>query len=138
MSYRVQIFTYSGIASLLLLAMSHALAEDAYTDALNAEAETLSVDPGTSTEQQKQEQSGVTGGSFASGWSRDGQLMAEGLPGGLDKGDFEEALQDAYYGSYIFYKRLTPTQQDTVFTRYQGNASIDELRALIVELKKLK
>jgi hypothetical protein len=138
MSYRVQIFAFSCIASLLFLVMPQAFAQDAYTDALNAEAETLSVDPGSSTQQQKQEQTGNAGGSFASSWSRDAQAFEDNLPLGLGKADFEDALQEIYYGSYIFYKRLTPTQQETVFTRYRENISIDELRALIVELKRLK
>ena len=82
MSYRVQNFTLTGMVSLLFLAMPHAFAEDAYTDALNAEAETLSVDPGTSKEQQARERSAVPGGSFASGWSRDDQTISDDLPKG--------------------------------------------------------
>lgn len=122
------------VASMSLFILSSAIAEDAYMDAINAEAQDLEVDPGTERENQKAD---IPGGSFTGGWSRDGQGLGEGLERGLDKDDFEDALEEGYYGSYIFYKNLGPAKQDQVFKAYEQGADIEGLRDLIVQLKKL-
>ncbi|MDX1335595.1 MAG: hypothetical protein R3312_07405 [Gammaproteobacteria bacterium] len=115
--------------------MSSAIAEDAYMDAINAEAEGLAVDPGTQSDNQRTQ---VPGGSFTGGWDSDGQSLGEdGLERGLDQADFEDALEEGYYGSYIFYKNLNTVKQNKVYKAYEQGADIDGLRELIIQLKKL-
>jgi hypothetical protein len=122
------------VAGLSYLFFSPAYAEDPYMDALNAEAEDLQVDPGTESEQQR---TNIPGGSFTGGWDREGQSMSDGLERGLDQADFEDALEEGYYGSFIFYKNLNTGKQEQVYKAYQQGADIDGLRDLIIQLKKM-
>ena len=121
------------VAGLSCLFLSSAYAEDSYMDAINAEAEDLQVDPGTESEQQR---TNIPTESFAGGWDRDGQSMSDDLERGLDQADFEDALEEGYYGSFIFYKNLNAAKQDQVYKAYQQGANIDGLRDLIIQLKK--
>ena len=121
------------IGGMSCLLFSSALAEDAYMDAINAEAQGLEVDPESEREQQKAD---IPGGSFSGSWTSNDQGL-EGLKRGLDKPDFEDSLETNYYGSYIFYKNLNPSKQDQVYKAYQQGADIDGLRDLIIQLKKL-
>ena len=121
-------------AGLFCVLSSSVVAEDAYMDAINAEAEGLAVDPGTQSDNQKTQ---VPGSSFTGGWDSDGQSLGEGLERGLDQVDFEDALEEGYYGSYIFYKNLNTVKQNKVYKAYEQGADIDGLRELIIQLKKL-
>jgi hypothetical protein len=109
-----------------------AIASDPYMDALNAEADSVTVDP--KTEQKKPDyinQAPVTGG-----WSNQNQSMRQDLPANLDQDDFEEALKRNFYGSYMFYSHLDQTEQAEVFRFYQNTPSIEPLRQRIMDLKK--
>ena len=121
-------------AGLFCVLSSSVVAEDAYMDAINAEAEGLAVDPGTQSDNQKTQ---VPGSSFTGGWDSDGQSRGEGLERGLDQADFEDALEEGYYGGYIFYKNLNTGKQKKVYKAYEQGADIDGLRELIIQLKKL-
>jgi hypothetical protein len=108
------------------------LATDPYMDALNAEADSVIVDP--KTEQQKPDfinQAPVPGG-----WSNQNQSMSLDLQANLDKEDFEEALKRNFYGSYMFYNHLDEADQAEVYEFYQNKPSIEPVRQRIMELKK--
>lgn len=138
MFYRVQQIVTPLLlsAGMFCVLSSSAIAEDAYMDAINAEAEGLSVDPGTESDSQATTR--TPGGSLTGGWDREGQSLGEeGLERGLDQIDFEEALEEGFYGSYIFYKNLNKVKQNKVYEAYEKGADIDGLRELIIQLKKL-
>jgi len=137
MFYRVQQIVTPLLVSagLFCVLSSSVIAEDAYMDAINAEAEGLSVDPGTESDNQT---TSVPGGGFTGGWDSEGQsLSEEGLERGLDQVDFEDALEEGFYGSYIFYKNLNKVKQNKVYEAYEKGADIEGLRELIIQLKKL-
>jgi hypothetical protein len=137
MFYRVQkiIISVLLVAGLTSFVFSVAFAEDAYMDAINAEAEGLEVDPESEQGSQK---TNVPGASLTGGWDREGQSLSdEGLVRGLDQADFEDALEEGFYGSYIFYKNLNKVEQNKVYKAYEQGADIDGLRDLIIQLKKL-
>jgi len=108
------------------------LASDPYMDALNAEADSVAVDPAS----EKQEANVFDQAPTLGGWSNDAQSMSQDLPANLEQEDFEESLKLNFYGSYIFYKRLDDASQAKVYEYYQDNPSIELVRQRIMELKK--
>lgn len=107
-------------------------ADDAYMDAINAEADQLSVDP-RSTDKKRD----VQAKDFSqNGWSNQAQSMDQDLPPRLKRNEFEEALKTSFYGSYMFYKRLDEQDQFEVYDLYTQNPSIELVRKRIMDLKK--
>ena len=49
----------------------------------------------------------------------------------LDKEGFEQALQNNFYGSYLFYSRLSAQDQQAVYQEYTQNNDIEHLRGVI-------
>lgn len=133
-----RIHTGKSLAGLMVLMGCYfpltAMASDPYMDALNAEADSVIVDP--KTEQKKPDfinQAPVPGG-----WSNQNQSMSQDLPANLDQEDFEEALKRNFYGSYMFYNHLDQTDQAEVFRLYQSTPSIETVRQRIMDLKKTR
>jgi hypothetical protein len=108
-------------------------AADAYTDALNAEADNIEVDP---LSEKPAAPAPAEDAPVSSGWSQDVQSMSQDLPPNLGKEDFEEAMKVNFYGSYMFYNRLDAGEQEQVFEFYQTTPSIKAVRERIIELKK--
>jgi len=107
-------------------------AADAYMDALNAEADSVVVDP--ETEQQKPDVLDLA--PTRGGWSNQDQSMSLDLPPDLEREDFEESLKLNFYGSYMFYNRLDDPAQEEVYQFYRQNPSIEPVRERIMQLKK--
>jgi len=108
-------------------------ASDPYTDALNAEANNITVDP----DSKGKDNSNVRGNAPSpGGWSNKTQSIGEGLPPELSKEEFEGALRGNFYGSYAFYLRLDEQKQEEVYRFYQNNPSIGPVRERIIQLKK--
>jgi hypothetical protein len=110
-----------------------ALAADAYTDALDAEADNISVDP---LSEKPAATAPPENDPVSSGWSQDIQSMSQDIPPSLGKEDFEEAMKVNFYGSYMFYNRLDDGEQQEVYDYYRKNPSIQAIRERIIELKK--
>jgi hypothetical protein len=108
------------------------LASDPYMDALNAEADSVVVDPET----EKQKPSPLEQVPAQGGWSTQDQSMSLDLPPDLDRDDFEESLKLNFYGSYMFYNRLDDSAQEEVYQLYRQNPSIEPVRKRIMQLKK--
>ncbi len=108
------------------------LAADSYMDALNAEADSVVVDPKT----EKQKSIPLDQVPAHSGWSTEDQSMSLDLPPNLEKNDFEESLKLNFYGSYMFYNRLDDPAQEEVYQLYRKNPSIEPVRERIMQLKK--
>lgn len=58
-------------------------------------------------------------------------VSEEKLPTGLDKEDFEQALQQSFYGSYLFYSALNARDQEVVYQEYTENNNVEYLREVI-------
>ncbi len=56
---------------------------------------------------------------------------SETVQAGLDQGGFERVLQNNYYGSFLFYSRLSDPDKNAVYDEYKKNNDIDHLRDLI-------
>jgi hypothetical protein len=100
---------------------------DEYTDALDVEASGVTIDYKTNannaTSVEKKPQSD---------WSFSSQSLSNALPPNLAHKEFESALKKLYYGTYVFYLKLTLRQADDVFDLYQKGISIEKLRDIIM------
>jgi hypothetical protein len=108
-------------------------ADDAYLKMLEGEAESVELDKTGQLAQETNQDSG--GGLFE--WSgRD--LEAEGLPKGLDMERFEAFLQQNFYGTYVFFKKLNSTDKNTVFYRYSQaeQPDLENVRQNVMALHK--
>ncbi len=124
-----------GMTSFLLLGYLQAgvvwAQEDAYLRELESEAQEVRVDPKTDRTRPE-----VVPQSFTGSWGADKQNLEEGLPSGLGREAFDAALEERFYGSYIFYRDLPRQARDEVYNHYTAGAGIDELRKLIIEFRR--
>jgi hypothetical protein len=58
------------------------------------------------------------------------------LPPKLSKKGLEQALKGRFYGTFMFYRQLTRSQQNTVYAIYQRNPSVEVVREKVVNLLK--
>jgi hypothetical protein len=105
-------------------------AADSYLEALKIEADKIDPEGGTDSK------------------SSDPAFPAKGLPPqtvnpaetikpGLKKEDFEQQLQENYYGSYLFYSTLKKKQRDQVYEEYQKKNDIKSIRdSIMAKLKR--
>lgn len=90
---------------------------DAYLDSLQKEASAIKVDPNTA-----QGQAGATRGAAA------GTSSTNSLPPGLSRADFESHLEQKYFGSYSFYKKLDAERQERVYKAYTTRPDAEYIR----------
>ncbi|MEN8170943.1 MAG: hypothetical protein ABFS08_12040 [Pseudomonadota bacterium] len=102
------------MASLLILT-PYALA-DSYLADLEAEANSTDV----------QEEEGIK-----ETWSHKKQGLSDSLSKNLTHDKFEESLRDNYYGSFIFYKKLSKWHKKKVYETYQNTNDIEKIRTEI-------
>ncbi len=105
--------------------------EDDYLRELESEAQEVRVDPKTD-----RSRSESVPQSFTGSWGADRQNLEAGLPPGLGREAFDEALEARFYGSYIFYRDLPRKARDEVYQNYTAGAGINELRKLIIEFRR--
>lgn len=96
-------------ASLILLAP--ALSHASYLSDLEAEANSTGADT-------KPEAT----------WTHKQQGLSDSFSRGMDQKGFEQSLRDNYYGSFIFYEKLSDWDKMKVFETYQSTNSIDRIR----------
>jgi len=115
-----------------MLAAPSFAAEDAYLKMLEGEAENLELD----------KSSQLTGGEQHLSvnsrhlWEKelsDGQLSA-----GLEQKEFEQALRQNFYGTFVFFDKLDSTDKQTIYYRYSKMAEpdLDVIRKDILGLLK--
>ncbi|MGF1546637.1 MAG: hypothetical protein ACFCUG_04890 [Thiotrichales bacterium] len=103
----------AAMALTMLLALgAHA---DAYLDSLKAAAEGIAVDPKTSS------------GRVGEGKGLDG-VPGTAIPTGLTQPDFENYLQQRYFGSFSFYKKLDAERQSRIFKAYAERPEVEHVR----------
>lgn len=102
---------------------------DDYLKQLEGEASGLTLDEKTQTGVPVTQSSPAASGVGSSGGA--GEFV-----GGLPIERFEQALQQNFMGSYLFYKRLTNTQKGEIFGFYQQNPDPDAVRAKILQVSK--
>ena len=97
-------------------------ANNSYLDALEAEA------AAAPTETQQAPEKAVS--------ETEAKSLINKLPEGLTQTDLEGLLKDGFYGSYMFYNKLTSAQKETVYKQYQGDPTLKGVRDKIMELLK--
>lgn len=62
---------------------------------------------------------------------------ASNITAGLNQEEFENQLQQNYYGSYLFYSTLLLAQRNKVYEEYKENNDIESIRkSIMLKLKK--
>ncbi len=49
---------------------------------------------------------------------------------------FEEHLKAEYFGSYVFYQKLSPQEKESVYNEFKNSNDIETVRNKIIELLK--
>ena len=132
---------YRNLAVVCLLASVNVHAtDDAYLKMLEGEAETLELDQSgqlqnDATEQAVRKNKRLQGKAVFSGSI---MLDGENLPAGLKQDEFEAVLQQNFYGTFLFYKRLNSADKRTVYYRYSKaeSTNLENVRKNILDLIK--
>ena len=95
----------------LLFYLPAVLAQDAYLDALADEAAHLEDGPSDTA-------------------ARD----LGGMPKGLDMAGFEDAMKKKFFGSYLFYSKLSDEQKQLAYETYRQDNDIETIRKKIMDL----
>ena len=64
--------------------------------------------------------------------------FVEQLPADLDFSEFEGALQESAFGTFVFYDRLTPDNKHKVYSGYQQDRNISAIGVNTLELLRLQ
>jgi len=97
----------------LLLQPSPCVHASSYLSELEAEARSTNVDT---------ENSSVTSKSPSN------EGLAQGLPQGLTQEQFEQYLKQNYYGSYLFFAKLSEWNKRKVYDTYLESNDIEQVR----------
>jgi hypothetical protein len=98
-----------------------------YLKSLQGEAENITLDKETELKTNRSKISATVAGP---------DEAPNSLVSGLSVEQFEKVLQKNYIGSYLFYKRLSNSQKDEVYSFYQGNPDPDAVRDEILKVRK--
>lgn len=96
-----------------LLALSPGLSGASYLADLEAEAKSTDVQAGPNNEQ---------------AWSHKTQGISEELHKGMTHEEFEQNLKQNYYGSFIFYDKLSQWNKKQVYNTYVETNDIEQVR----------
>ena len=64
-------------------------------------------------------------------WTPSQQSLSEKIPGGLSKAQFEQRLKQSYFGSHLFYSKLTDADKQRVYEDYKKDNAINSIRESI-------
>ncbi len=130
--------------TLFLAALSNSFqvfaTDDAYLKMLEGEAEDLRLDQ--SGQLKKQEEVVDVKSSKESikktNWTWEGDLEGDILPPGLTQDEFKSLLEQNFYGTFVFYRKLSSIDRQTVHYHYskKQKAELDIVRQEILDLLK--
>lgn len=113
-------------------------ADDAYLKMLEGEAETVELDKSGQLDRQSTQKSVQKKKKKTSefGWS--GMIDGDNLPKGLQREEFELVLEENFYGTFMFFKKLNSADKQTVYYRYTkaDSKDLENVRKNILELLK--
>jgi hypothetical protein len=96
-----------------LCALSHTAHAASYLADLEAEANSTNVQADKDSE---------------AAWSYKTQGISENLPAEMEQGAFEQSLRDNYYGSFLFYEKLSQWNKKQVYNTYLESNDIHKIR----------
>ncbi len=128
----------------LLILSSNVYAEDDYLKMLESEASGLELDK--SGQLTSPAASDEAGSDKASGhkvitktdWKWEGELNGDLLPKGLAQDEFATLLEQHFYGTFVFFRKLDSNDQKTVYYHYKKSPQpdLDDVRQDILGLLK--
>jgi hypothetical protein len=113
--------------------------DDAYLKMLEGEAEDLKLDQSGQIQDQKVVEIKSAKDSLnKTNWTWEGDLVGDILPPGLAQDEFASLLEQNFYGTFVFYRKLSSIDQQTVHYHYSKNqkAELDAIRQEILDLLK--
>lgn len=116
------------LAGIGMVAVSYG-ADDDYLNALKAETQALSGGETAKTPAPAASES-------KSGWSPDAQEMGEEVPPNLSQAQFEAELKKSFFGTFMFYNKLSDADKTVVYQAYQQNRQISNIRDTTTGLLK--
>ena len=121
--------------SALLFSMNAVATDDAYLRMLEGEAEDVSLDKSGQLKDTEQADESSKEGITKKNWTWEGDLEGDILPSGLAQDEFASLLQQNFYGSFVFYRKLNSNDQDTVYYHYTkaSPANLDAIRQDVLD-----
>jgi hypothetical protein len=136
MAFCSRIVIYILCTAALIFSAKAFAADDEYLKILEGEAEDLKLDQsGQLNEGVQQEVNGYTEKINKKDWKWEGGLDGDVLPPGLAQDEFATILEDNFYGSFVFYRKLNSNVQKTVYYHYSkaSPAHLDDIRQDILD-----
>ena len=122
----------------LLCSYGAVASDDEYLKMLEGEAEDVKLDQSGQIQEKEQvdsDSSVIT----KTNWKWEDDLEGDNLPPGLAQDEFATLLQQNFYGTFVFYRKLNSVDQQTVYYHYSkaSPAALDPIRQDILNhLKK--
>jgi len=105
-----------------------------YLNELEGEAAGLTLDSNSKSVNQN---GGTSIEPTTSDWNPEQQSISkEGLGAGLTPNDFEKTLKSQYFGTYLFYKRLSDSGKQQVYQFYLNNTDPEAIREQVINISK--
>jgi hypothetical protein len=113
--------------------------DDAYLKMLEGEAEDSTLDQSVQIHDQKVVEIKSAKESLnKTNWTWEGDLEGDILPPGLAQDEFTSLLKQNFYGTFVFYRKLSSIDKQTVHYHYSKSqkAELDAVRKEILDLLK--
>ena len=113
--------------------------DDAYLKMLEGEAEGSTLDQSGQLHEQKVVDVKSSKESIKkTNWTWEGNLEGDILPPGLVQDEFASLLEQNFYGTFVFYRKLSSIDKQTVHYHYfkSQKAELDAVRKEILDLLK--
>jgi len=113
--------------------------DDAYLKMLEGEAENSTLDQsGQLHDQEVVDIKSSKDSLNKTNWTWEGNLEGDILPLGLAQDEFTLLLEQNFYGTFVFYRKLSSIDKQTVHYHYTKNqkAELDAVRKEILDLLK--
>ncbi|NOQ87588.1 MAG: hypothetical protein GQ550_01575 [Gammaproteobacteria bacterium] len=103
--------------------------DDEYLKMLEGEAEDVKLDQSGQLKDKEQ----IDKGSAVitkTNWKWEGDLEGDNLPPGLAQNELATLLEQHFYGTFVFYRKLNSVDQQTVYYHYSKAtpAALDSIR----------
>lgn len=130
----------SFLLSTMCIAFQVSASDDEYLKMLEGEAEDLRLDQRGQLKG-KEEVIDIQSSKESlskTNWTWEGDLEGDILPSGLAQNEFAALLEQNFYGTFVFYRKLSSIDRQTVHYHYskKQKAELDSIRQEILDLLK--
>lgn len=130
------------ISAMIFSLLSFTVNADDYLKMIEGEAEDLSLDKSGQIQTSQPVANTSADGITKKDWAWEGDLDDDSIPAGLAQDEFATFLKQRYYGTFVFYRKLSSVDQNTVYYRYTQSsmannvADLDAVRQDILSFLK--